>query len=83
MDEGSLAQIFSKFGTMHDLTVIRDKATNIHKGCAFVVYADRESAMDCVDALHEKIKLPNVSRRQCQCAGMRLLFVILSVTFYL
>jgi len=70
MDEGRLAQIFAKYGTMLDLTVIRDKATNIHKGCAFVVYADREAAIACVEDLHEKIKLPNVSICICTVPGV-------------
>ena len=61
MDETSLVEMFGEYGTLLDLTVIRDRVTNMHKGCAFVVFADRSSAQHCVDCLHEKVKLPNVS----------------------
>ena len=60
MDENNLLQIFSEFGSILDLTVIRDRATNIHKGCAFVVYANRNAALTAVERLHEQVKLPNV-----------------------
>lgn len=57
MDEASLVHLFSEFGTLLDLTVIRDRTTNLHKGCAFVVFASRNSADTCVEQLHEKVKL--------------------------
>ena len=61
MDEASLMEVFSEYGAILDLTVIRDRATNLHKGCAFVIYTSRASAMSAVANLHERVKLRNVS----------------------
>ena len=44
MDEEGLYHVFADFGPIADLTIIRDKVSNMHKGCALVTYCDEESA---------------------------------------
>jgi len=54
-----LLSFFSEFGSIVDLSIIRDKFTNAHKGCAFLTYSNRLSALKAVEELHDKVKLPN------------------------
>jgi len=57
MDEDTLIPYFAEFGAIVELTVIRDRVTKVHKGCAFVTYLDAESAQAAIEQLHDKIKL--------------------------
>lgn len=59
MTEEALRPIFADFGPIYDLTIIRDKTTGLHRGCAFLTYASRNSAEEAIEALHNKRKLPN------------------------
>lgn len=59
MDEDELRPYFSEFGPILELTVIRDKATKQHRGCAFLTYARKQNASRAIQQLHDKIKLPN------------------------
>lgn len=59
MDEDALRPYFADFGTIFELTIIRDKTTKIHRGCAFLTYARKISALHAIQELHDKIKLPN------------------------
>ena len=59
MDEEALRPIFAEFGSIFDLTVIRDKATGIHRGCAFLTYTTKAASDKALDALHNKRKLAN------------------------
>jgi hypothetical protein len=34
-------------------------------GCAFLTYVHKASAMVCIEALHDKIKLPKVAPAHC------------------
>jgi CUG-BP- and ETR3-like factor len=76
LDEEALRPFFDEFGPIIELTVIRDKNTKVHRGelihfflvsssdrllgCAFLTYALRQSAFRAIQALHDKVKLPNV-----------------------
>ncbi|XP_066919372.1 CUGBP Elav-like family member 3 isoform X3 [Clytia hemisphaerica] len=56
--EKELKPIFDQYGEIHDLTVLHDKYTGQHKGCAFLTYYEKESAQQAQNELHEKKTLP-------------------------
>lgn len=58
MEEEALHPIFAEFGAIFDLTVIRDKASGSHRGCAFLTYTSKAAAEAALEALHNKRKLP-------------------------
>jgi RNA recognition motif-containing protein len=58
MDEEALRPVFAEYGPIFDLTVIRDKGTGQHRGCAFLTYTTKAAAETALDALHNKRKLP-------------------------
>ena len=59
--EEILSTYFEEFGSIKELSIIRDTATGLSRGCAFVTYFEHTSAEKAVETLHDKIKLPNVS----------------------
>ena len=56
LTEEDLAFIFEPYGSILDLTVIRDRRTGSHRGCAFVTYKRGEDAMKVVTEMHGKFK---------------------------
>lgn len=57
MDETDLFTILEKFGPMADVTIIRDKVTLQHRGCAFATFLKLDSAEACKNELHDKVIL--------------------------
>jgi CUG-BP- and ETR3-like factor len=52
MHESELREMFEQFGPVFQLNVLRDKQTGESKGCCFVTYYSRKSALDAQNALH-------------------------------
>jgi CUG-BP- and ETR3-like factor len=62
MEEKELRPIFEEFGPIYELTVLRDKLTGNHKGCAFVTFFRKLSADRAMDQLHDKKTLHGMTR---------------------
>ena len=60
MTETELKLMFQEHGSVYQLNVLRDKQTNESKGCCFVTFYTRKSALDAQNALHNLKTLPGV-----------------------
>jgi len=56
MTEEDLAFVFEPYGCILDLTVIRDRRSGNHRGCAFVTFENGEDALKVVSEMHGKYK---------------------------
>ena len=55
-----LRPVFEPYGEIQDLSILKDRVTGQHKGCAFVTFRDSTSAIKAQDDLHDKKTLPGV-----------------------
>eukprot|EP01102_Stenamoeba_stenopodia_P010890 TRINITY_DN3319_c1_g1_i1.p1 TRINITY_DN3319_c1_g1~~TRINITY_DN3319_c1_g1_i1.p1 ORF type:complete len:366 (-),score=80.96 TRINITY_DN3319_c1_g1_i1:560-1657(-) len=58
ISEEELRAVFEPYGTIEDMTVLRDKATGVHRGCAFLTYSTQEEAEAAILGLHNLRTLP-------------------------
>lgn len=65
VDEEKLFPVFEGFGPIKELTIIRDKHTGQHRGCAFITFFSAQSAADAQANLDKKLTFPD-SRRPVQ-----------------
>ena len=61
-DESDVRKIFESFGTIYSLNVLRDREHGVSRGCAFITFHQRQSALDAQSALHNIKILPGVSK---------------------
>jgi len=56
-----LRPIFEPYGEIFEISILQDKYTGTHKGCAFLTYYSKESAQKAQNAMHDKVKLDGMS----------------------
>jgi CUG-BP- and ETR3-like factor len=62
MSEEDIFPTFDAFGSLKDVTVIRDKHTGLHRGCAFVTFFSPSDAERAQEALHDKFTFPGAKK---------------------
>lgn len=62
MEEDAMIPIFSKFGPIENVNIIRDRLTCHHRGCAFITFSNKADAEACELAFHDKYILPDGKR---------------------
>nr|CAB3479393.1 unnamed protein product [Digitaria exilis] len=61
MTEAELLALFREVAAVDEVTVIRDKATKVSRGCCFLICPSREEADKAVNAFHNKRTLTGAS----------------------
>eukprot|EP01031_Cornospumella_fuschlensis_P044227 gene44227-54083_t len=56
--EEDLQSMFERFGPIRELTIMRDNATGISKGCAFLTYMHPQSAQLAAEGMHDSVRMP-------------------------
>jgi len=51
ISENDVRMMFSPFGTIEECTILRD-ANSVSRGCAFVTYTSRQSAVNAIKTMH-------------------------------
>lgn len=60
-DEHAIRELFSPFGEIREIYIIRN-ADGSNKGCAFLKFAQRDSALEAIEALHENYQMEGATR---------------------
>lgn len=83
MEEEGMLPIFVQFGPVEKVSIIRDRQTGHHRGCAFVTYTNKADAEACEFAFHDKYILPDAKKpvqiRPASANGTLFMSIILSI----
>jgi len=60
MSEHDLRNLFENYGRIYKLNILRDKLNGESKGCCFLTYYTRKSALNAQNALHNLMILPGM-----------------------
>lgn len=60
-NETEAREIFTEFGEVHTLNILRDRESNVSRGCCFVTFYTKQAALDAKNSLHNTKVLPGVS----------------------
>lgn len=58
--ENDLLELFARFGKVYELRILKNKITGRSKGCCFVTFFSRRSALEAQNALHNIQVLPGM-----------------------
>lgn len=80
MREAELREMLADFGQIYELKLLRDRNTGESRGCCFVTFYDKQSALSAQTALHNRKIMPTMSepvqvRPADEDRGERKLFV--------
>ncbi|EGD72299.1 napor protein short isoform [Salpingoeca rosetta] len=59
--EEQLTALLQPYGAIHDMMILKNKMTGESRGCAFVTFCSRQSALSAIADLHEKRTLPTMA----------------------
>ena len=62
MNEEDIFPTFNPFGPLKDVSIIRDKHTGLHRGCAFVTFWSGADAEMAQEKLHDQFTFPGARR---------------------
>jgi RNA recognition motif-containing protein len=60
LDQDGVKKVFSEFGAIEDVYILRDRLTKASKGAGFVKFTRRSDADRAIAALHNKVSLDQV-----------------------
>ena len=60
MAESEVRQVFEEFGPVYELSILKDRATGASRGCCFITYFSRKSALQAQNKLHNVRTLPGM-----------------------
>lgn len=62
MNEAEIIKLFETYDKVIECVILRDRVTQMHKGCGFVTLASQEGAQRAMDTLHHKVSLHPTKR---------------------
>ena len=60
-NEKQCYELFAEYGEIHSINLLRERNSNLSKGCLFITFYTRKSALAAQNALHNVRKLPGMS----------------------